>query len=239
MNTTAAKRLAAHGITREMLEGDVLRQVIEAQSPAAHVLDDCEHRQSIECTLAGRPPGAEADPALWVFGYGSLPWNPCIDLVDRCPVRVHGFHREFCLWETDGRGSPDHPGLTLALAPGGACRGIALRVDPDNLRRELLLLWRREMVTNVYCPRWVRMRANGRVIDGVAFVVNRSHPAYTGRLSDARIAQLVANGRGPLGPCIEYLDRTVDQLEVHGISDSHLKRVRELAHGGQNGRERS
>ena len=217
------------GVTREMLEADELRVAIVERNPSALVLDDRALTESIEQTLQARPARAVPEEGLWIFGYGSLPWNPCIDVARQAHARVYGFHRDFCLWDTEGRGGRDRPALTLALAPGGACHGVALQVPPRNLRRELLLLWRREMVTNVYVPRWVRMRCRDRVRHGVAFVVNRAHAAYSGRLPEEEVARLVASGEGPLGSCLEYLERTVAQLDEHGIHDRRLARIHALA----------
>ena len=80
---------------------------------------------------------------VWVFGYGSLMWNPALDFAEAEPGRVHGYHRAFCLWTPFGRGSPEHPGLMLALRPGGSCLGLALRIPakraPDVVERFLKL----------------------------------------------------------------------------------------------------
>lgn len=214
-----------HAITRELLESNRLGEMILANSPGTRVLDDAALQRSIEHALAQRPPEVDG---VWVFGYGSLPWNPCVEVAERRTVHVHGYHRDFCLAETEGRGSPEWPGLTLALAPGGACRGIGLRIPERGLHHELLLLWRREMVTDVYRPRWVRMRTGEGALDGIAFVVNRAHPAYLGRLSDQDLARRIATGHGPMGRCADYLERTVEVLEQHGIHDRHLAHLRAL-----------
>lgn len=227
-NDTIEEEIPRHAITRELLEANRLREMILANSPGTRVLDDTALQRSIEQTLAQRSADAKEVDGVWVFGYGSLPWNPCVEVAERRTVHVHGYHRDFCLQETEGRGSPQWPGLTLALAPGGACRGIGLRIPPPNLHHELLLLWRREMVTNVYQPRWVRMRVRGEAIDGIAFVVNRSHPAYVGRLPEHEMAHRIATGHGPIGRCADYLERTVDLLESHGIHDRHLTHLRRL-----------
>ena len=229
MAETLDSKPRSRGVTREMLEEDQLRQAILERNPSAPVLDDRALTESLEQTLQARPDASTPEEGLWVFGYGSLPWNPCIDVARQTHARVYGFHRDFCLWDTEGRGGRDRPALTLALAPGGACHGVALQVPPRNLRRELLLLWRREMVTNVYVPRWVRMRCVDGVRHGVAFVVNRAHAAYSGRLAETEVARLVASGEGPLGPCLEYLERTVVQLDEHGIHDRRLARIHALA----------
>jgi cation transport protein ChaC len=212
-----------------MLERDDLRRSILEQDPGAEVLADAELLESIDHTLAAGPRQVETSSGVWVFGYGSLLWNPCLDTIESRKARLYGFHRDCCLRETDGRGSPRLPGVTLALSAGGSCNGIALRVTPDNLHRELLLLWRREMVTNVYVPRWVRMWTSSGAIFGIAFTVNREHPAYLGQLPAESIARYIASGRGHLGACIDYFDALRDQLSVHGIRDQGLDRLHRIA----------
>ena len=58
---------------------------------------------------------------LWVFGYGSLIWRPEFPFVERHPARVHGWHRALKMWSRVNRGTPECPGLVLALLPGGSC----------------------------------------------------------------------------------------------------------------------
>ena len=35
---------------------------------------------------------------FWVFGYGSLIYNPIIDHNQRAIASIYGYHRRFCLW---------------------------------------------------------------------------------------------------------------------------------------------
>jgi cation transport protein ChaC len=173
---------------------------------------------SLESTLADVAP----DRDVWVFGYGSLMWNPAFHHVELRPARLHGWHRKFCLWNTFGRGSPEKPGLMLALERGGACAGVALRIDAAQVRSELGVLWNREMLTGAYLPRWVRLTSAEGPVDAVTFVVNRAHPRYTGRLPPERVVQLLAHARGPLGECREYLEQTVAELARRGARDGAM-----------------
>jgi cation transport protein ChaC len=95
---------------------------------------------------------------------------------------------------------------------------------------ELRLLWRREMVIGSYCPRWLRVEvprhgAPARVTEEVralAFVVNREHANYAGRLPEERVAKALATARGHIGCSAEYLTKTFEGLAAHGIHDRHL-----------------
>lgn len=177
-----------------------------------------DRASSLEATLSDVAP----DRDVWVFGYGSLMWNPAFHHVEQRPARLHGWHRRFCLWNTFGRGSPEKPGLMLALEPGGACAGVALRIAAPQVRSELGVLWNREMLTGAYLPRWVRLASTHGPVEAVTFVVNRAHPRYTGRLPAEHVAQLLAHARGPLGECREYLEQTVAELARHGARDGAM-----------------
>ncbi|NCW30778.1 MAG: calcium transporter ChaC, partial [Alphaproteobacteria bacterium] len=74
---------------------------------------------------------------LWVFGYGSLIFNPIIAHEQRLLARTHGYHRRFCLWTKIGRGSPECPGLVLSLDRGGSCVGVGFRLNPETAITEL------------------------------------------------------------------------------------------------------
>jgi len=143
---------------------------------------------SLDATLERVADGSD----VWVFGYGSLMWNPAFHHVEQRPARAAGWHRRFCLWNTFGRGSPENPGLTLALEFGGSCLGLGLRIAAADVRAELTVLWNREMLMGSYVPRWVRLTTAGGPVDAVTFVANRSNERYAGRLPVARVAELLA-----------------------------------------------
>ncbi|HTO69409.1 MAG TPA: gamma-glutamylcyclotransferase [Myxococcota bacterium] len=173
---------------------------------------------SLAATLERVGPGED----VWVFGYGSLMWNPAFRHAERVAGRVPGWHRRFCLWNTFGRGTPDKPGLMLALERGGSCAGVGFRVPAAEVRPELALLWNREMLSGSYLPRWVRLATPERTVDAVTFVANRAHERYAGRLPPERIAELLARAAGPLGASREYLEQTVAALERDGVRDGEM-----------------
>lgn len=197
---------------------------MRARHPEVALVEETDLRASMRATLAARP--ATARDGAWLFAYGSLLWNPCVEVAEQQPARLYGYHRDFPLKLTYGRGSPGAPGLMLGLAPGGSCRGVALRVPARHLERELLLVWRREMLTGVYRPRWLRLQTPVGAIEAIAFVVNPRHPCYCGRLDDDAVVELLSTGQGVLGTSAEYLENTVDHLEEQGIHDRRLRRLR-------------
>ena len=209
-------------ITREgLLDGSLIRAARLRAPPGTTLLTDAEIEASLDTTLASLPPGEDA----WLFGYGSLMWNPAIRFAERLPARVRGWNRGYCLWLPLGRGTPDNPGLMLALDRGGRCAGVALRIRAAEARNELLLAWRREMFTGAYTARWVRAETGHGTVRAVTFVANRHHPRYAGRLDEAVIAARIALAAGPLGSCATYLAETIAALHALGLNDRGLERL--------------
>lgn len=162
------------------------------------------------------------DGDLWVFGYGSLIWNPAIHFEESRKARLYGYHRRFCLHLTIGRGSPENPGLMLALDRGGSCTGIAFRIKAEDVESETRILWMREMISGAYKPVWTSIWLAEKKIKGFTFVVNRQHPRYLGALNGADTVQGLKRGKGYLGSCSEYLGNTVAGLKKIGIRDRYL-----------------
>jgi glutathione-specific gamma-glutamylcyclotransferase len=165
---------------------------------------------------------------IWVFGYGSLMWNPAFHFADRVPGTIHGWHRSFCLSVPVGRGSVDQPGLMLALDRGGSCRGFAFRIEAQKVQSETRILWRREMISGGYVPRWVSVRTSEGPMRALTFTVNRSHPRYVGRLPLEVAVQALAMAEGPLGRARDYLHNTVVHLDELGVGDGPLHHLLDL-----------
>ena len=160
---------------------------------------------------------------VWVFAYGSLIWNPAIHFVQRELGAIHGLHRAFCLRSHIGRGSPEHPGLMLGLDRGGSCRGVAYRLAASSVRSEMDLLFKREMLTRIYHPTWVKVSCATGKCRALTFVVDRQNARYTKHLPESTQVEMIATATGQLGPCYEYLFDTVHHLAELGITDERLR----------------
>jgi cation transport protein ChaC len=220
-----AARQRVH-VTREGLLDDAFMAKLYAQLPAGARLRTPEELEaSIDAVLSQH----ERDAAVHVFGYGSLMWNPAVDHADAQAAKVHGWHRSFCLRSIVGRGSQEHPGLMLALDRGGACHGMLLRIEAPKARDELRVLWRREMLTEVYEARWITAQLDGKPLRAITFTVNRSHPRYIRGMPLQEMARMINTGVGSLGSCREYFDATVEKLAALGIRDAGMERLRAAA----------
>ncbi|WP_374446540.1 gamma-glutamylcyclotransferase [Stella sp.] len=164
---------------------------------------------------------------FWVFGYGSLMWNPGFTPAEVRPGLLLGYHRRFCLYSTQYRGTDERPGLVLGLDRGGSCRGLALRIPLQQQEAVSRALWEREMLNDEYHPRILPVRTAAGPVPCLTFVVDRRNRFYSGRLAPAETASIIAGARGDRGPCAEYLDNTVRHLDQLGLEDRSLTRLRE------------
>jgi len=207
-------------LSRSYLEAGQMRELYAAAVDDERALTDEQLSASLTATLAERPRGA----GWWVFGYGSLLWNPLFPIAEARAATVHGLHRTFCLRSLASRGTVDRPGLVLGLEPGGSCQGVAYRLPAPLAMDELHLLWRREMVVGSYRPRWVKLRSGDRALVAIAFVVRRDHVQYA-RLTHDEQAAIIADACGAFGSSCDYLMRTRAALASHGIVDANLERI--------------
>src|SRR5258705_13186645 len=170
---------------------------------------------------------------LWVFGYGSLMWRPGFEFIEKVPARLIGEHRALCVYSFDHRGTPEKPGLVLGLDRGGACRGIAFRVAAKQRGDTVDYLRSREQTTNVYreVMRSVWLEDEARQsVSALAYVVDRGHVQYAGRLSLAEQLRHVQQGHGRSGNNRDYVLSTVKSIEAQGFRDQQLHQLALMLH---------
>jgi glutathione-specific gamma-glutamylcyclotransferase len=188
----------------------------------ADALEPCRPRPAPSRSDLIVPPGTD----LWVFGYGSLMWNPEFAHVEHRGALLRGYHRRFCVYSFRYRGTPERPGLVLGLDRGGSCRGIAFRVAAEDVPATLDYLWEREMISGVYRPKLLPVRLDsGESVPACTFVADREHGQYSGCLCPLTTARFIAQGIGERGPNFDYLANTVAHLHELGIRDHALERV--------------
>ncbi|WP_272003920.1 gamma-glutamylcyclotransferase [Roseovarius sp. ZX-A-9] len=173
---------------------------------------------------------------MWVFGYGSLVWNPGFEVEDQVIATLPGYSRSFCMRSIHHRGTDANPGLVLALdeGEGAACQGVALSVPDDRQDAVLAYLRERELISSAYLERMLDVQlCDGRQVTAVAYVVDRDHVQYCGGLPLEEQAQIIAHAVGGRGPNTEYLYNTASHLTELGINDPDLswlsERVRDIA----------
>ncbi len=205
-------------MTRFYCEGRGLSTVLDNAAPEGFPPADPMPPEIAALRDGGAP--------VWIFAYGSLIWQPEFAHAAAEPARLHGWHRSFCLYSYDYRGSKTRPGLTLGLDRGGSCRGIAYCLAPESLAEALDRIWLREMTApRVYDLRSVSVRTGKGARATLAFTVRRNHRDYAGRLPLDEAARIIAGAAGRRGACRDYLDSTLCHLAAHGIADRPLRRL--------------
>ena len=163
---------------------------------------------------------------LWVFGYGSLMWDPGIHFSEVRLAELPQHRRRFSHRTNLGRGSLECPGLMLSLEPGeGVCSGLAFRIDAALAEHESALLWRREMLRGIYRPRLLPVRTPQGPVSALVFAANPAHADHVGELSLGDTAAIIARACGVLGSNRQYLEQLVRQLEHLGLADDYLQRL--------------
>ncbi|SDE37879.1 gamma-glutamylcyclotransferase [Limimaricola pyoseonensis] len=175
--------------------------------------------------------------ALWVFGYGSLLWNPGFRPEEVVVARLDGWHRSFCMSSIHHRGTPERPGLVLALdrAEGAVCTGLALRAPEAERDRVLEMLRERELVSSAYLETHQDLAlTDGRVVPALTYVIDPKHEQYVALDLETQ-ARRISAAVGGRGPNDEYLYNTAAHLEEMGVHDPDLDwlvgRVRSLKAG--------
>jgi len=156
---------------------------------------------------------------LWVFAYGSLMWNPGFAFVEQREGLLRGYHRDFCIYSHQHRGTPERPGAVLGLDRGGSCRGRVYRVAADLVPVALTYLWQREMAYRVYIPRRLKVATEAGPVTALTFTADPRHEQYCGGLGVDGTAALIRQGVGMSGRNIDYLTSLIDHLEQLGIRD--------------------
>jgi glutathione-specific gamma-glutamylcyclotransferase len=198
----------------------------------AKILSEAELSQA-DLPKAGLSQGDPSKGDLWVFGYGSLMWRPGFEFIEQVPARLIGEHRALCVYSFDHRGTPEKPGMVLGLDRGGACRGVAFRVAAAQRNHTVDYLRSREQTTSVYHEVmrsvWLENEARQRV-SALAYVVDRGHVQYAGRLSLSEQLRYVQQGHGRSGNNRDYVLATVKSIEKQGFRDKQLHQLALMLH---------
>ncbi|MBB3993237.1 cation transport protein ChaC [Sulfitobacter undariae] len=174
--------------------------------------------------------------SMWVFGYGSLLWNPGFEVAQSVVGKLPDYARSFCMRSIHHRGTVEQPGLVLALdqQAGKACEGVALEVVAGQEEQTLAYLRERELISSAYVEKELPVQlVDGRTVTALVYVIDEAHEQYCGGLELEEQAQIMARAVGGRGPNTEYLYNTADHLVTVGLHDPALEwlaaRVREIS----------
>lgn len=169
------------------------------------------------------------DRDLWVFAYGSLIWDPAVDVAEYRPGTLAGWRRRFCMRIEGGRATPERPGLMVALDEGGCCNGVVFRIPAKLVDRETNYMWRREMFAGAYRPIFQEIATPLGSVEALTFAIEQSNRRYVPGMPHDEAARIIAAAEGDLGPNFDYLDLLVRNLDALGIEDDPVRQLHALA----------
>jgi cation transport protein ChaC len=170
------------------------------------------------------------DDPIWVFAYGSLVWNPASDIAEQRRSTAFGLHRSFCIEMRSWRGSPEQPGLMMALRQGGSCTGVAQRPLGDDRHEVMVKLLRREIggPMGYAALRLIDIHADDGPRRALCFYAEPPEVADRPELPIEKVASILARACGHVGSGAEYLFKTIEALQAVGIHDPHLWQLQHL-----------
>lgn len=183
-------------------------------------LEDTRH------ALLGQHIGARQD--LWVYGYGSLMWDPGFHFAEVRLAHLPSYQRRFTYWTRIARGTRERPALMLTLEQVAAqcsCTGLAFRIAGDVVDTESAMLWRREMLRGGYCPALLPMTTPQGPVTALVFACNHAHDDYAGEMPLDQTASIIAVASGVVGTNRDYLERMARQLAALAIADSYVEQL--------------
>ncbi len=161
--------------------------------------------------------------ALWVFGYGSLLWNPGFEPAQVKTAVLRDYTRSFCMLSIHHRGTEDDPGLVLALdaTTGAQCTGVAFQVKPEQEGAVLAMLRERELISSAYVEEIVQLQVGETTLAALAYVIDPNHVQYC-QFDLETQAKMIARAVGGRGPNTEYLYNTAAHLTQMDIRDDDM-----------------
>jgi cation transport protein ChaC len=196
--------------------------------PANWRLSDPEIEDSRKAVLGS----LDFDAGLWVYGYGSLMWDPGVHFAEVRLADLTGHQRRFNYRTSIARGTAEHPALMLSLEPGpGCCQGLAFRITGESAETESTILWRREMIRGGYVPAMLPVTTPQGEVSALVFGNNASHPDYAGELSLEDTAAIIATAAGVMGTNRDYLEQVARQLDTLDIQDDYVAQLLQIVRG--------
>ncbi|VVC95050.1 unnamed protein product [Leptidea sinapis] len=169
---------------------------------------------------------------IWVFGYGSLCWNPGFEYQQSVTGYVKGFSRRFWQGNTTHRGTDAKPGrvATLIEDKEGITWGKAFLIAAEDKAalpylstRECQLGGYRTYSINFH-PRTLPSTSNNTGKNALLYVAIPENRHWLGAAPLPDIARQILECHGPSGSNAEYLLRLADFMreEVPEALDEHL-----------------
>ena len=161
---------------------------------------------------------------MWIFGYGSLMWNPDFNYIEKKEAILIGYKRNFCIKTHTHRGNQEKFGIVLGLEKDkiNSCKGLLFRVNKDEYLKIKLKLDYRELTEKSYIDTIVSITtSDGVVIEALTYISNNKSKLYID-INCKEKAHIIKNAEGASGKNIDYYTNTLKKLEDMGVKNEHI-----------------
>lgn len=162
---------------------------------------------------------------LWVFGYGSLCWNPGFSFKKAVAGYIQGYSRKFWQGNKTHRGTEQKPGrvATLVKQKGSLVHGIAFQISEE---AALSYLNNRECKLGGYVVEFTKFypRTKNSSFTAVLYIATAQNSLWLGDAPVCDIADQIVESCGASGHNVEYLIRLAAFMHYHfpNEDDDHL-----------------
>ena len=159
----------------------------------------------------------------WIFGHGSLMFDPGFECEVEVPGRAHGWERRFGQPSVRNWGRLGTPAPTCSLAPGPHCDGVVFGVGAGRRASVIRSLIDREASE----PTTVTVSISGGDVNAHTWVMGSD---WSGSTIDELVTAAVhniASGGGPSGDAWEYVGGVANALERHALHDPLVSTYRD------------
>ena len=163
---------------------------------------------------------------IWVFGYGSIMWNPGFRYKKKVTCFIKGWERRFWQESSDHRGTSSKPGrvATIIRKKNSRCWGIAYSVAKSDEKETFQRLDGRER--NGYeRTETIATSSLGYSFECVTYVAGPNNRYYSEEDSVHSIARQTARARGPSGANREYIMLIIRELRRLGVYERHTEAI--------------
>lgn len=169
--------------------------------------------------------GASSLNEMWVFGYGSLMWNPGFEYEDSRVGFIEGYTRKFWQGNTTHRGTPDKPGRVATLIEDKENKvwgRVFHLIGPRQILPCLDHLGLRECTLGGYDIKVLPFHASKapdcETVPALTFVATPRNIWYLGASDAGKMAAEIVGCAGVCGSNVEYVLRIADFMrrEVEG-----------------------
>ncbi|CAB3397019.1 unnamed protein product [Caenorhabditis bovis] len=170
--------------------------------------------------------------SLWIFGYGSLIWNPGFEYSTSRKGYAIGWVRRLYQGNTYHRGDEKLPGrvATLIEDETSYTNGVAFRVDGKSEISKVLNYLKEREIDNGYVFRMVPVQMSSPssrrpiIVMALTCVADEQNQLYLGPDDVSKMAREIAIARGCAGPNCEYVLKLAENVRklFPNDQDDHL-----------------